>query len=45
VQSAIPHPETEALLAKLMTERGIPVPKAFGSSICLTKVWEDGERK
>jgi ankyrin repeat protein len=45
VQSAIPHPETEALLAKLMTERGIPVPKAFGSSICLTKVCEDGETK
>jgi uncharacterized protein len=45
VQSAIPHPETEALLAKLMTERGIPVPKAFGSSICLTKVCEDGEKK
>jgi len=45
VQSAIPHPETEALLAKLMTDRGIPVPKAFGSSICLTKVCEDGEKK
>lgn len=45
VQSAIPHPETEALLAKLMTEKGIPVPKAFGSSICLTKVCEDGEKK
>jgi len=45
VQSAIPHPETEALLAKLMEERGIPVPKKFGSSICLTKVCEDGEIK
>ena len=45
VQSAIPHPETEALLAKLMTDRGIAVPKAYGSSICLTKVCEDGEKK
>jgi hypothetical protein len=45
VQSAIPHPETEALLAKLMTERGLPVPKAYGSSICLTKVCTDGETK
>jgi len=45
VQSAIPHPETEALLAKLMQERGIPVPQKFGSSICLTKVCEDGETK
>ena len=28
VQSAIPHPETAALLRKLMTERGLPVPPA-----------------
>jgi len=45
VQSAIPHPETEALLAKLMTAKGIEVPKAYGSSICLTKVCADGETK
>jgi hypothetical protein len=45
VQSAIPHPETEALLAKLMIARGLTVPKAYGSSICLTKVCEDGEKK
>ena len=29
VQSAIPHPEAEALLAKLMTEKGIPIPAKF----------------
>jgi len=37
VQSAIPHPEAAALLAKLMTERGIPIPPPPSSSICLTK--------
>jgi hypothetical protein len=26
VQSAIPHPETAALLKKLMIDRGIPIP-------------------
>jgi hypothetical protein len=38
VQSAIPHPETAALLRKLMKERGLPVP-AEGrtlASICVT---------
>jgi hypothetical protein len=38
VQSAIAHPETSALLRKLMKERGIPVP-AEGrtlASICVT---------
>lgn len=38
VQSAIAHPETAALLRKLMTERGLPVP-AEGrtlASICIT---------
>lgn len=38
VQSAISHPETEALLKKLMEERGIPVPAATGASICITDV-------
>jgi uncharacterized protein len=38
VQSAIAHPQTEALLAKLMKERGIPVPPPTGASICITDV-------
>ena len=37
VQSAIPHPEAEKLLVKLMTERGMPIPPPPASSICLTK--------
>jgi ankyrin repeat protein len=40
VQSAIPHPETAALLRKLMKERGLPVP-AEGrtlASICITEL-------
>ena len=37
VQSAIPHPEAEKLLVKLMTERGLPIPPPPTSSICLTK--------
>ena len=37
VQSAIPHPEAEKLLVKLMTERGLPIPPPPASSICLTK--------
>ncbi len=37
VQSAIPHPDAAALLAKLMTEHGIPIPPPPSSSICLTK--------
>jgi uncharacterized protein len=36
VQSAISHPEAEALLAKLMKAQGLEVPPNFGSSICLT---------
>jgi uncharacterized protein len=36
VQSAIPHPETEALLKKLMEERGIPVPPPAGQTVCVT---------
>jgi len=38
VQSAIAHPETEALLQKLMVARGIPVPPPTGKSICITPV-------
>ncbi len=38
VQSAIAHPETEALLKKLMEDRGIPVPAATGASICITDI-------
>jgi len=37
VQSAIPHPETEALIRQLMNERGLPIPANITSSICLTK--------
>jgi uncharacterized protein len=37
VQSAIAHPDAAALLGKLMTERGIPIPPPPSSSICLTK--------
>jgi ankyrin repeat protein len=36
VQSAIAHPDTEALLEKLMKERGIPVPPHTNQTICLT---------
>jgi hypothetical protein len=41
VQSAIPHPETAALLRKLMTERGLEVPPPGRNStysICLVEV-------
>jgi ankyrin repeat protein len=40
VQSAIPHPETAALLRKLMVERGIPVPPEGRTleSICITEI-------
>jgi ankyrin repeat protein len=37
VQSAIAHPQAAALLAKLMTARGIPIPPPPTSSICLTE--------
>jgi len=36
VQSAINHPDAEALFEKLMAAKGIPVPAKFNSSICLT---------
>jgi uncharacterized protein len=38
VQSAIAHPDTEALLKQLMEERGIPVPPPTNASICVTDV-------
>jgi ankyrin repeat protein len=38
VQSAVARPETEALLKKLMEERGIPVPPPTNTSICLTDI-------
>jgi uncharacterized protein len=38
VQSAIPHPEAEALLKMLMEERGIPVPPPTNATICITDV-------
>jgi ankyrin repeat protein len=37
VQSALPHPEAEQLLVRLMTERGLKIPPPPASSICLTK--------
>jgi uncharacterized protein len=40
VQSAVSHPETAALLRKLMTERGlaVPAPNRTLESICITDV-------
>jgi ankyrin repeat protein len=40
VQSALAHPETAALLRKLMTDRGLPVPPPNRTleSICITDV-------
>src|SRR5690606_15510290 len=44
VQSAIPHPETAALLRRLMEERGLPVPPEGRTldSICITAVRQPG---
>jgi ankyrin repeat protein len=36
VQSAIAHPETAALIRRLMTDRGIEVPTPITSSVCIT---------
>ena len=38
VQSAIAHQDTAALLRKLMTDRGIPVPAPLSSSVCITEI-------
>lgn len=45
VQSAISHPDAEALLAKLMKEKGLEVPPNFGSSICLTTLCKGDDGK
>jgi ankyrin repeat protein len=45
VQSAISHPEAEALFEKLMKEKGIPVPPRFNSSICLTTLCQGPDNK
>jgi ankyrin repeat protein len=37
VQSAIAHPETEALIRQMMKDRNLPIPADITSSICLTK--------
>lgn len=37
VQSAIAHPAAAELLAKLMTDRGIPIPPPPTTTICITK--------
>jgi ankyrin repeat protein len=37
VQSAIPHPDTAALIKELMAKQGLPIPADITSSICLTK--------
>ncbi|HZF28595.1 MAG TPA: ankyrin repeat domain-containing protein [Gammaproteobacteria bacterium] len=44
VQSAIPHPDTSALLRKLMTDRGISVPPEGRTleSICITDICQPG---
>ena len=36
VQSAIAHPETAALIKKLMAEKGLEIPPDITNSICLT---------
>lgn len=45
VQSAIAHPETEALLKKMMEERGIPVPEVSATSICITDICKGPDAK
>lgn len=44
VQSAIPHPETSALLRRLMKERGLAVPPEGRTlaSICITEICQPG---
>jgi len=37
VQSALPHPETAALIRKLMANKGLEVPAPITSSICITR--------
>jgi uncharacterized protein len=42
VQSALAHPDTEALIKKMMEERGMPIPPPIKSSLCLAVIC-DGE--
>ena len=43
VQSAVEHRETAALIRKLMTERGLPVPPANRTvdSICIVEICKE----
>ena len=43
VQSALAHPETEALIQKLMEQRGLQVPPRIKSSVCLAIVCSGDE--
>jgi ankyrin repeat protein len=47
VQSAIARPETAALIRKLMTERGLPVPPANRviESICVVEICQERTRR
>ena len=38
VQSALPHPETAALIRKLMKERNLEIPAPITGSVCITAV-------
>jgi ankyrin repeat protein len=38
VQSAIPHPETAALIRKLMKERDLAIPPPISGSVCITQI-------
>jgi ankyrin repeat protein len=44
VQSALAHPDTEALLQRLMEERGLPVPPRIKSSVCLAIICKGDEQ-
>lgn len=41
VQSAIAHPDTEALLKKLLEAKGLPVPPPLQASICLAQICKE----
>lgn len=45
VQSAIAHPETEALLKKLMEEKGVPVPPPTNVSVCITDICKGADAR
>ena len=44
VQSALAHPDTEALIQKLMEARGLPVPPRIKSSVCLAILCKGDEQ-